>query len=72
MIDREPEPWESSAHGPLITMRRERGTVTVEALGEDRHRVRAEDATEADEIVTAYEAATSRAHELADQLGPPL
>jgi hypothetical protein len=69
MADREREPWESNKPGPAIAISRERGTVTVWALGEDRFDVVAPD--ESHEI-SGLDAARALAHVLADQLGPPV
>jgi hypothetical protein len=69
MADRERDPWQSNKPGPLITMPRERGTVTVWALGEDRFDVVAPD--ESHEI-GGFDAARALAHVLAEQLGPPV
>jgi hypothetical protein len=67
MADREREPWEPSQPGPFIAIPRERGTVTVWALGEDRFDVVAPD--ESHEI-SGLDAARALAHVLAEQLGP--
>jgi hypothetical protein len=41
MPDRKPEPWESGAAAPFLTIEKPRGVVEVWALGEDRFAVRA-------------------------------
>jgi hypothetical protein len=64
-----PEPWQTSAAGPFTTMKCEHGTVTVEALGEDRFRVVANGGIAADELVVGYDAAEQRSRALAEQLG---
>jgi hypothetical protein len=69
MGDREPEPWQRNEPGPFISMPRERGTVTVWALGEDRFDVVAPD--ESHEI-TGFDAARALARVLAERLGPPV
>jgi hypothetical protein len=66
MPDREPQAWESSAAGPFVTMRRERGTVEVWALGEDRFSVRAPGRDE--QIVVGHDTAMQAADALAAQL----
>jgi hypothetical protein len=43
MPDRQPEPRENSAPGPFVTIERPRGTVEIQALGEQRFAVRAPD-----------------------------
>jgi hypothetical protein len=69
MADRDREPWQSSEPGPVIAVARERGTVTVWALGEDRFDVVAPD--ESHEI-SGLDAARALAHVLAERLGPPV
>jgi hypothetical protein len=66
MPDREPEPWETSAAGPFLTMQSERATVEVWALGEDRFRIRM---PELEQLVVGFETARQTAHALAQQLG---
>jgi hypothetical protein len=66
MRDRQPEPWESSAPGPLVTMERARGTVEIHALGEQRFLVRAPDS---EHVVVGYEKEGQTARALAEQLG---
>jgi hypothetical protein len=66
MRKRKPELWETSAPGPFITMPRERGTVTVWALGRDRFRVEAQ---EVSHELEGFEAARALAGRLAAQLG---
>jgi hypothetical protein len=67
--DREPEPRQSYKPGPFISMPRERGTVTVWALVEDRFDVVAPD--ESHEII-GLDAARALARVLAEKLGPPV
>jgi hypothetical protein len=69
VTDREREPWQNNKPGPIISMRRERGSVTVWALGEDRFDVVAPD--ESHEII-GLDAARALAFVLAEQLGPPV
>lgn len=57
MADRQPEAWESTAAGPYLTMRRDRGVVTIEALGSDRHRARAKGEIEIDRVIVGHGAA---------------
>jgi len=65
MPDGEPEPWETSAAGPFLTLERARGVVEVWAHGGDRFTVRAPDHERA---VVGFEAAQQTAHALAEQL----
>jgi hypothetical protein len=69
VADRERTSWQTNKPGPVISMPRERGTVTVWALLEDRFDVVAPD--ESHEI-SGFDAARSLAHVLAEQLGPPV
>jgi hypothetical protein len=69
VVDRERAPWQTNKPGPVISMPRERGTVTVWALLEDRFDVVAPD--ESHEI-SGFDAARSLAQVLAEQLGPPV
>jgi hypothetical protein len=71
MPDREPEAWESTAPGPFLVMRRERGVVSIEALGEDRFRVTAEGAINEEGVIVGHDAAGKLAEELAERLGDP-
>jgi ribosomal protein L15 len=50
-------------------MERERGTVTISQLEHDLHQVSARGELDVDERVQGHDAATRRAHELAEQLG---
>jgi hypothetical protein len=68
MSDRQPEPWESSATGPFVTIEGEHGDVEIWALGQERFRVRSPGH---EEIVTGYEAARGRARARARELGGP-
>jgi hypothetical protein len=65
MPDREPEPWETNAAAPFLTLERARGTVEVRALGADRFSVRAR---EREQVVAGFDPARQRAHELAREL----
>jgi hypothetical protein len=68
MVDRGPAAWETNEASPFITMQRERGAVTVWALGEDRFDVVAPgDSHE----IGGLEAARTLAHVLAEKLGQP-
>jgi hypothetical protein len=69
MADRERELRESNKPGPFIAMPRERGTVTVWALGEDRFDVVAPDDSHE---IRGFDAARALAYVLAEQLGPPV
>jgi hypothetical protein len=65
MTDRQPEPWESSASGPFVTIEGAHGNVEIWALGQERFRVRA---PSQEEVVVGYEGARQRARELAKTL----
>jgi hypothetical protein len=59
---RKPEPWETSAAAPFLTIDSARGAVAVESLGQERFRV----STPRDEReVVGFAAARSTAHRLA-------
>jgi hypothetical protein len=62
MHDRKPEPWETNAAGPFLTLERAQGTVEVWALGADRFSVRAPGH---EQVITGYAAAQESAHALA-------
>jgi hypothetical protein len=65
-----PDPW---ANSPYVTLKRERGTVTIWALGEGRLRVLAEGEIKEEHIITGDRVSAHRlAHQLADRLGAPL
>jgi len=57
---RQPEPWESNAAAPFLTIDSPRGAVAVRALGQERFRVTAPDH---DQEIVGFEAARSTAHE---------
>jgi hypothetical protein len=61
----EPEPWQSGAAGPCVTIDSAVGPVEVWVLGEQRYRVTA---TDSEQIVEGYQRAREVAHELADRL----
>jgi len=63
MPDREPEPWESGAAGPFLSI--EDSPVEVWALGEDRFAVRAPDR---EQLVVGVEEAERVADVLAERL----
>ena len=63
MPGRQPEPWESSASGPFLTMAN--GRVQVWALGEQRFTVKAPGL---EQLVVGFEKARQTAHALADRL----
>jgi hypothetical protein len=63
--DREPEPWESSAAGPFLTLERARGSVEMWAPGGDRFSIRAPGH---EQVVVGFEAAQQTADKLAEQL----
>jgi hypothetical protein len=58
--------------GPWSVMERERGTVTISQLGDDRHQVSVRGSVDLDEVVDGQGAAEKRAVQLAEQLGPPI
>ena len=62
MGDRTPEPWETGAAGPFLTVERERARVELWALGEDRFVVRS---SEREEVVVGFDAAREAADALA-------
>lgn len=65
MADRDPDAWQTSAAGPFLTLERERGSVEVWALGDDRFVVLA---PELEREVDGFEEAREAAHELAGRL----
>jgi hypothetical protein len=65
MPDREPEPWESGAVAPFLTIEKPRGVVEVWVLGEDRFRITA---PAQEEIVVGYSEAERAADALAELL----
>ncbi len=60
----------SNAPGPFVTMERERGVVTVSALGEQRFLVRAAGELSEEREVVGHDEALAFAGELANGLGP--
>jgi hypothetical protein len=66
MPDREPEPWESGAAGPFLSIDTKQGAVEVWALGEDRFRITAPSHVQ---IVTGLKNAEQTAVALAARLG---
>jgi hypothetical protein len=69
MPDRTFASEQTTAPGPYLTMPRERGVVTIWALGNDRHRVRAEGEIDVDHVVTGRDPAHEFAGVLAERLG---
>jgi len=63
---RQPEPWETSAAAPFLTIDSPRGAVAVVGLGQDRFVVSGPDQ---EREIIAFAATRSTAHELADQEG---
>jgi hypothetical protein len=57
-------------HGPWCVMEREHGRVTISQLDNDWHQVLAQGELDVDERIRGHDAATRRAQELAEQLGP--
>jgi hypothetical protein len=66
MPDRKPEPWESGAPGPSLSIEKPRGVVDVWPLGEDRFRITAPGQ---EQLVTGYSEAERAADALAERLG---
>jgi hypothetical protein len=65
MQGRRPDPWQTNARAPFLTMERAQGVIEVWALGSDRFTVNAPDH---EQIVVGLDAARQTAHELAYQL----
>ena len=63
---REPEPWETNAAAPFLTIDSPGGVVAVRDLGQGRFRVSAPDH---EREVVGFAAARLTAHELADREG---
>jgi hypothetical protein len=64
---RTPEPWETNAAAPFLTIDSASGAVGVRSLGQDRFRVSAPDH---EKDVAGFAAARSMAHELAGRAMP--
>ncbi len=60
---RAPEPWETSAPAPFLTIDSPRGEVAVRSLGQERFHV---SAPGHEQEVVGFDAARSTAHELAE------
>jgi hypothetical protein len=58
----EPEPWQSGAAGPCVTIDSPRGPIELWVLGEERYRVKASDG---ERVVEAFQQAREVAHGLA-------
>jgi hypothetical protein len=67
--ERDPELWKSSAPGPWAALERERGTVTIWAVGGDRYVVHSPDGAHS---VRCHDAAVWLTQKLAEQLGPAI
>jgi hypothetical protein len=65
MPDRQPEPWETNAAAPFLTLERERGTGEIWALGSDRFAVRA---LANERLVVGFDTAREIAHLVAGPL----
>jgi hypothetical protein len=63
---RKPEPWESNAAAPFLTIDSPRGAVAVRALGQERFRITAPNH---EQEIVGFEATRSTAHELAERRG---
>jgi hypothetical protein len=66
MRDRKPEPCESGAAAPFLTIEKPRGVVEVWALGEDRFKITAPGH---EQLVTGFDEAERTADALAERLG---
>jgi hypothetical protein len=66
MPDRKPEPWQSGAAAPFMSIEKPRGVVEVWALGEDRFRITAPGH---EQLVTGHEEAERPADALAERIG---
>jgi len=62
-MDREPEPWQTNAAAPFLTV----GDVGVQSLGRDRFLVVSPDG---ERLVEGYEPARQLAHQLAGHQAP--
>ena len=60
-----PDPWTSNAPGAFCTMERERGVVSISALGEQRLLVRAESELSEQREIAGHDQALAFAGELA-------
>jgi hypothetical protein len=65
MRNRKPEPWESGAVAPFLTIEKPRGVVVVWALGEDRFRITAPGQ---EQLITGFDEAERAADALAERL----
>jgi hypothetical protein len=61
-MSREPEPWQTNATAPFLTIERPGGTVSVWSLGHERFRV---EAPGEESEVEGYDEARAVAHRLA-------
>jgi hypothetical protein len=68
MFERQPEPWESGAAGPCVTLERAGGTVEVWALGEERFSVRAPGL---EQVAVGHDSAREKAYAFARELEEP-
>ena len=62
-MELEPEPWQSSAAGPCVTIESPAGPVELWTLGSQRYRVTA---PSGESVVEGFQRAREVAHELAD------
>jgi hypothetical protein len=62
-MDREPEPWQSGASGPCLTVESPAGPVELWVLGDQRYRVKG---PTSEREVEGFQRAPEVAHELAD------
>jgi hypothetical protein len=65
MPDRKPEPWESGAMAPFLSIDKPRGVVEVWACGEDRFRITAPGH---EQLVTGFDEEERAADALAERL----
>jgi hypothetical protein len=66
MPHRKPQPWQSGAAAPFLTIETPRGVVEMWALGQDRFRITAPGH---EQLVTGYDEAERTADALAERLG---
>jgi len=64
-MSREPEPWQTNATAPFLTIERPRGTVSVWSLGRERFRVHA---PREDSEIEGFDRARATARRLAAAL----
>ena len=68
-MEQEPEPWQSGAAGPCVTIESPAGPVELWVLGDQRYRVKSPGG---EQIVEGFQQAREAGHELAQRAGPPM